>query len=156
MQFPKTTKYYKVSNAKEEVLQCTFSSRDELPKTCILYLHSDKGNAQEGLKYVDQALDMGFDYCTFDFAGCGNSKGSWVTQSWREVGDLHAILKFIYDYGQSVQVVIWGRGLGAVTALLYERTMPPLPIAALVLDTVYADLKEMVKNIAINEIKVDL
>jgi pimeloyl-ACP methyl ester carboxylesterase len=119
-------------------------------------MHSDRGNSQEGLKFADQALEMGFDFCTFDFAGCGNSTGPWVTHSWREVGDLHAVLKFIYDYGQTMQVVIWGRGIGAVTALMYERTITPVPVVALVLDTVYADLKEVVKSIATNELKVDL
>lgn len=53
-------------------------------------------------------------------------------------------------------MVLWGRGLGAITALLYERTILPVPILTLVLDTVYADLKEMVKNIAISELKMDV
>ena len=39
---------------------------------------------------------------------------------------------------------------------MYERTIPPVPIAALVLDTVYGDLKEMVKSIATHELQLDL
>jgi hypothetical protein len=39
---------------------------------------------------------------------------------------------------------------------MYERTIPPVPITALVLDTVFADLKEVFKGVAINELKIDL
>ena len=35
------------------------------------------------------------DFCAFDFAGCGNSTGDWVTHGFREIGDLHIILNFL-------------------------------------------------------------
>ena len=39
---------------------------------------------------------------------------------------------------------------------MYERTIPPIPVVTLVLDTVYADLKELVKSIAMNELQMDV
>jgi hypothetical protein len=44
--------------------------------------------------------------------------------------------------------VLWGRSLGASTILLYDRKPTPLPVEVLVLDTVFTDVKEIVKSIA--------
>lgn len=42
-------------------------------------------------------------------------------------------------------MILWGRGLGANTILTYEKKPTPLPVECVVLDTVYADIKEVVK-----------
>jgi pimeloyl-ACP methyl ester carboxylesterase len=86
------------------------------------------------------------DFCAFDFAGCGNSTGDWVTHGFREIGDLHIILNFLLLQNYTDRVIIIGRSLGAITALMYTKKPTPLPIVALVLDTVYADYKEVIKT----------
>lgn len=32
-----------------------------------------------GLRYVPELMERGFHVCSFDFAGCGNSGGEYVT-----------------------------------------------------------------------------
>jgi pimeloyl-ACP methyl ester carboxylesterase len=32
------------------------------------------------------------DLLSFDFSGCGNSEGQWVTLGWKERDDLRAVL----------------------------------------------------------------
>jgi hypothetical protein len=43
------------------------------------------------------------------------------------------------------RVILWGRGLGANAILTYEKKPTPLPVIGVVLDTVFADIKEIVK-----------
>ena len=35
---------------------------------------------------------MGFAVIGFDFSGCGESEGEWVTLGWKEPSDLHSVL----------------------------------------------------------------
>ena len=55
---------------------------------CVIYLHGNGGNKIEGLDYSQEFLLHGINFCCFDFAGCGNSDGKWVTHGYNEKEDL--------------------------------------------------------------------
>jgi len=55
-------------------------------------MHGNAGNYMEGLMHASTLLTLGTDLLTFDFSGCGNSEGDWVTLGWKEKDDLHAVL----------------------------------------------------------------
>jgi alpha/beta superfamily hydrolase len=55
-------------------------------------MHGNAGNLHEGLTYAPDVLPLGIDLLAFDFSGCGNSEGEWVTLGWKEKDDLHAVL----------------------------------------------------------------
>ena len=58
-------------------------------------MHGNAGNKHEGNMYASQILPLGMDLMTFDFSGCGNSRGEWVTLGWKEVDDLTAVLNWL-------------------------------------------------------------
>jgi alpha/beta superfamily hydrolase len=55
-------------------------------------MHGNAGNKYEGLSHMNDLIPMGVDLFTFDFSGCGNSEGKWVTLGYKEKDDLHAVL----------------------------------------------------------------
>ena len=47
-------------------------------------MHGNAGNKHEGESYIPLILPNGMDLVAFDFSGCGNSTGDWVTLGWKE------------------------------------------------------------------------
>lgn len=70
----------------------------------------------EGTKLLDHALDD-FSVLLFDFAGCGNSDGGFVTLGLNESDDLGLIIKHIAEEEQYKRVFLWGRSMGAVSII---------------------------------------
>ena len=64
-------------------------------------------------------MKQGFNFCIFDFSGYGNSDGDSVTLGIEEVWDIEAVIKFLSTKYNQKKFVLWGRSMGAVTALLY-------------------------------------
>jgi pimeloyl-ACP methyl ester carboxylesterase len=108
-------------------------------------MHGNAGNKLEGLSYTKEILGLGIDLCTFDFSGCGNSGGDYVTLGWKEVDDLHAVLTHLKAQEKTSKVVLWGRSMGAATAMMYSKS-DALPVAGLILDSGFADFKEVAKS----------
>ena len=91
-----------VTNAKGEKLKCSFVSvQNSEPRPCVVYMHGNAGNKMEGLDYSLVLIPEGIDLCTFDFSGCGNSQGDYVTLGWKEVHDLHAVLSHLKNQGKT-------------------------------------------------------
>ena len=58
----------------------------------VIYMHGNAGNLLEGLNYADYLLPRGINLFAFDFSGCGNSQGEFVTLGWKEKQDLEAVV----------------------------------------------------------------
>jgi alpha-beta hydrolase superfamily lysophospholipase len=56
---------------------------------------------------------------TFDFAGCGLSEGDYISLGYYERGDVDAVFRYLRELGTVSSIGIWGRSMGAVTALMY-------------------------------------
>ena len=56
---------------------------------------------------------------TFDFAGCGNSEGVYISLGYFEKEDVDCVFKYLRGLGTVSSIGIWGRSMGAVTALMY-------------------------------------
>ena len=71
-------------------MSCTFaepSNKHDRTGTlmpCVVYAHGNSGNKLEGLVYAEKVLPLGINFCAFDFSGCGNSEGRWVTLGYKE------------------------------------------------------------------------
>ena len=87
----------------------------------VVYCHSQSGNRVEGLFLQRTLLEEGCALCLFDFAGCGKSEGEYVTLGWREADDLEQLVQLLTHKHSASRVVIWGRSMGAVTALHFAR-----------------------------------
>jgi hypothetical protein len=79
-----------VKNGAGDNLSCSFveptkdidRSADKMP--CIIYLHGEDTNKREGLSFAEYIIPQGINLCCFDFSGCGNSQGDWVTLGYKE------------------------------------------------------------------------
>ena len=88
-------------------------------------------------------MKRGLDLMTFDFSGCGNSQGQWVTLGWKEVHDLAAVLNYLAQRGRTSKVALWGRSMGGATALRYNEANSPVPIACMVIDSSFSRFKDI-------------
>ena len=85
-------------------------------------MHGNADNKMVGLKnFANDVIKIDCDFVAFDFSGCGNSDGDYVTLGLNERDDLDCILAYLSKENQTSKVVLWGGGQGAVTALLYEK-----------------------------------
>jgi pimeloyl-ACP methyl ester carboxylesterase len=73
----------------------------------------------QGTPIVKHVLDQGMSFCLFDFHGNGLSNGKYVTFGWTETLDLDAVLTMLIGKMKVRSVILWGRSMGAATAILY-------------------------------------
>ena len=107
---------------------------------CIVYLHGNAGNLMEGLAYSPLVLPMGITFCSFDFSGCGNSSGDYVTLGYRERDDLKAVIDFLKEFCRISTIGLWGRSMGATTAIMYMAQDPEFEISCVALDSGFSSL----------------
>jgi len=55
---------------------------------CVIYMHGNAGNKMEGLSYWKELVAENINLCVFDFSGCGNSEGEFITLGVKEKDDL--------------------------------------------------------------------
>ena len=96
---------------------------------------------------MKEILPLGINLFTFDFSGCGNSQGDIVTHGWKETDDLLAVLNWLAEYQKVSKVLFWGESMGGATALLFKHTKSPIPIAGMIIDSAYCNLREVVQGI---------
>jgi len=118
-----TLQFLDVYNQDGIKMECVLASTrtDNTPRPCVIYLHGNAGNYLEGLSHASTVLSLGVDLFAFDFSGCGNSEGDWVTLGWKEKEDLHSVLQYLESEGKTSKVILWGRSMGASTVLLYDH-----------------------------------
>ena len=91
---------------------------------CIIYLHTNNGSRVEPLLYISTLLSNQsnklFTICTFDSIGSGSSSGEYVTLGIDEADDLYETIKKINRDYNIKKVVLWGRSMGACTAMVFS------------------------------------
>ncbi|KAF4661002.1 hypothetical protein FOZ61_003619 [Perkinsus olseni] len=122
---------------------------DNISYPCVVYMHGNAGCRLEALPLVPILLPLGISLCCFDFAGCGLSDGEYVTLGHFESEDLHAVVEHLRRLPSVGVVALWGRSMGAVTALLYASRHHD--IAGMVVDSPFANLAELVQELAVSE-----
>lgn len=88
---------------------------------------------------------MGMSIFAFDFSGSGLSGGKYVTLGYNEAEDVRVVVRHLRENEGITSVSLWGRSMGAVSAILYSATDPQ--IQALVLDSPFTSLTEVSKDI---------
>jgi pimeloyl-ACP methyl ester carboxylesterase len=58
--------------------------------------------------------------------GSGLSDGKWVTLGAHEVEDLSVVVQHLRSQGGVSSIGLWGRSMGAVTALMYSHRDPDI------------------------------
>lgn len=104
---------------------------------CTIYMHGNASNKFEGEQYASDLLPLGINLFTFDFSGCGNSEGEWITLGYKERDDLETVLAYLKQEGTTSKVAFWGRSMGAATAIMYMQQNKEAAVCA-VLDSSFS------------------
>eukprot|EP00392_Amoebophrya_sp_AT5.2_P005616 g5625.t1 len=101
----------------DELKQQRAKQRQRRP--CVIYLHGNASCRLEAKDIWPEVFPLGFSLFAFDFAGSGGSDGDFVSLGFHEKEDLRCVLQHLADCGEVGEVALWGRSMGAVTALAY-------------------------------------
>jgi fermentation-respiration switch protein FrsA (DUF1100 family) len=85
---------------------------------------------------------------SFDFAGCGKSEGEYISLGWYERDDVDVVVEWLRKSNKVSTIGLWGRSMGAVTALMHADRDPS--IAGLVLDSPFSNLRTLAEELAKN------
>mmetsp|Transcript_13668 Transcript_13668/g.29626 ORF Transcript_13668/g.29626 Transcript_13668/m.29626 type:complete len:577 (-) Transcript_13668:46-1776(-) len=107
----------------------------------VIYMHGNASARVEVLPQLTVLLALGVAVFAFDFAGSGKSDGDHVTLGYYEREDLMCVVAHLRATDVVSTIALWGRSMGAVTALLHGDRDPS--IAAMVLDSPFADLSRL-------------
>ena len=82
-------------NARGLKLQCSMWRRADLdgPAPCVVYSHGNASCRAEALQILAPVLASGASVFSFDFAGCGQSEGEYISLGWYEKDDLQAAVE---------------------------------------------------------------
>lgn len=150
-------KYYRedidLKNAKGEILKCSHYRpcvQQHLQAPCVIYCHSNSGSRKDAAEIIFSLLPHNMTVFSLDFSGSGLSGGNWVTLGAHEVDDLETAVSYLRTECPHVSTIgLWGRSMGAVTALLYSHRDPS--IAGVVADSPFSQLKDLMLEIATNK-----
>lgn len=81
-------------------------------------MHGNTGNRVLGREMLEISLDNGFSYACFDFFGCGNSKGEFITLGFEEKDQIEKVMNELLKKYRMKQFILAGRSMGAAAILL--------------------------------------
>lgn len=139
-----------VLNPRRLTLECSWwepiqAERDSPQLPCVVYMHGNSSCRLEACELLPLLLGMGVTLFAFDFAGCGLSEGEYITLGYHEKDDLRAVVDYLRSTNKVSTIGLWGRSMGASTALLHGHRDPS--IAAMVLDSPYSSLERLAREI---------
>ena len=148
--------YYKrtdfsLQNKRNQKLLCSFwepfDEEREYPQLpCVIYLHGNSSSRCEVVPLLKFLLPLNITIFSFDFAGCGHSEGEYISLGWYEPQDVETIISFLRKTKRISTIGIWGRSMGAVTAIIYGYKDPT--IAGIVLDSPFYSLKMLIDEVS--------
>lgn len=87
----------------------------------------------------------GLAVAAFDFIGCGNSADGYLTYGVKDSEDVAIFLREVYKTITPKTTTIWGRSMGAVTAIMFALKYGEM-VDCLVLDSPFRHLSTIVER----------
>lgn len=155
---PKVRKFYRedlfLYNNKGQKLCCSHyrptivpSNDGKLP--CVIYCHCNSGSRRDAEEALWLLLPHNITVFCLDFAGSGLSEGSWVTLGAQEVEDVAAVVTHLRGDPSTSFIGLWGRSMGAVTALMYAERDPS--VAGVVADSAFSRLTDLMNELVVEQ-----
>jgi alpha/beta superfamily hydrolase len=95
---------------------------------------------------------MNFMVVALDFSGCGNSEGDYISLGFYEKEDVNVLVNHLRERDIVTRIALWGRSMGAVTAIQCAQADPSL--ACIAADSPFSSLHtlamELVQNADFN------
>ncbi|KAG7383444.1 hypothetical protein PHYPSEUDO_003684 [Phytophthora pseudosyringae] len=141
---------FSVVNDRRQNLVCSHWRPATPPTTqqlmpCVVYLHGNSSCRLEALGVLRTCLAAGLSVAAFDTAGCGKSDGEYISLGHYERDDLRDVVSYLRAKKNIGAVALWGRSMGAATALLHADRDPS--IAGIVVDSAFASLEQLVEEV---------
>ena len=119
---------------------------------CVIYLHANASSRIEGLHVRRFLLKRNINLCVFDFQGSGLSEGEYISLGYNEKHQVKNIVDFVEKYPGVGNIGLWGRSMGAATALIYSSM--DKRIKAIAVDSPFEDFRKLAKEMVLNQIKL--
>lgn len=113
---------------------------------CVVYLHSHGSNCVEG-KDLYLMASRSFSVCLFDFTAHGQSEGTYTTVGITETQDLESVLEYLKEKEEVKHFFLWGRSMGAVSAIRHSAIVKNPSVLGMVLDAPFTDIKTMIEDL---------
>lgn len=126
-------------------LKCSFFQSTAGSETCVVYCHGNCGNRLDAMEVLELVLSLGMSVCAFDFSGSGQSEGEYVSFAYYEREDIGAVVDHLRRARGVSEVVLWGRSMGAVAAILYASGRSD--IKAVVADSPFVSMQALLVDI---------
>ncbi|CAG9465878.1 unnamed protein product [Pedinophyceae sp. YPF-701] len=138
-----------IINKRGKKLKCSHHYPHGLPAgtklPCVVYCHCNSGSRRDSEEAIFTLLPQGISVMALDFEGSGQSEGEWVTLGAHEVDDVECVVNHLRSSGLVTTIGLWGRSMGAVTAMLYAERDPS--VAGMVLDSPFSRLTDLMVEI---------
>lgn len=113
---------------------------------CVIYLHGNASCQLEGQFLIPNLCCYGVFVFCFDFVGCGNSDGEYISLGYYEKRDVEFLLKYMNETLNLGPFVLWGRSMGAATTLLASSEL----IAGKISDSAYTSIQSSIRDIGLS------
>jgi len=113
---------------------------------CVVYLHANCGARPAALEVLHQVLPHGYTLFALDFGACGHSDGEYLSLGYWEQEDVAAVIDHLRAQSTVSSIALWGRSMGAVTALLYA-CRDGCGIDAVVADSGYSHMRQLSREL---------
>ncbi|KAJ1446258.1 Alpha/Beta hydrolase protein [Pelagophyceae sp. CCMP2097] len=120
------------------------------PSAVVIYCHANSSSRVGVVRSAVLATVASIDatLVAFDFAGCGQSEGDYVTLGIHEQADVHAVIRSVVAADAGARIVLWGRSMGAVAAALCCDAYGEPSVVGLVLDSPFYSMKRIVDGVS--------
>ncbi|EGR31913.1 hypothetical protein IMG5_099930 [Ichthyophthirius multifiliis] len=134
----------------------SINEKQNLKYSCIIYTHCNTGSRIESLDLLPYLIEQGLALFSFDFTGCGQSEGEYVTLGINESEDLECIIYYLKKNEKIQNIILWGRSMGAVTNFIYLSKNNSFKkfIKCLIFDSGFANLNQLVLDLAKQKTKI--
>ena len=114
------------------------------PMGTVLAFHGISASRSALADEIDAFYAMGYNVCTVDFRGHGQSEGYTCTLGHKEVNDIKAVYDFISAKGEK-NIILYGRSMGAATILrtTAEKNIHP---SGIIMDAAFGSVPEGVRG----------
>jgi fermentation-respiration switch protein FrsA (DUF1100 family) len=109
-------------------------------------LHGNSSSRCEAYAEVKYLLPKNICLFSFDFCGCGKSEGDYISLGYYEKEDVHCVIEYLLKSKKVSKIGLWGRSMGAVTAIMYASEHPS-NISALILDSGFYSLNTLIHEL---------
>jgi fermentation-respiration switch protein FrsA (DUF1100 family) len=143
---------FKLYNSQKMRIECSFwepfdEEREYERLPVIIYLPGNSSSRVEVVPLLSYILPMNITVFSFDFCGSGKSDGEYISLGYNEKNDVQTILNYLRKSNKVSTIGLWGRSMGAVTALLSAKENNNNNIIdCIVLDSCFSSLNKLINE----------